>query len=118
MCDEVVAVGKADDELELPFPVLDDGSDERAPVFGVIAGLRAATHDDVPRPARRLPLVTPALLRELVARGAIPQTGPLPGVYTKIDAPGARAPRRRGELSLRGVNPTVVDVDDGAPRST
>ena len=44
-CVEVLAVGKDDDRLELPFSVLDDGSDERVPVFGVIAGLRAATHE-------------------------------------------------------------------------
>ena len=41
----MIAVGKADDALELPFPVLDDGAEERAPVFGVIAGLRAATRE-------------------------------------------------------------------------
>jgi len=41
-CDEVIAVGKERDELELPFPVLDDGSGERAPIFGVIAGSVAA----------------------------------------------------------------------------
>jgi molybdopterin-guanine dinucleotide biosynthesis protein A len=40
LCDEVVAVGKDDDELGLPFPVLDDGARERAPIFGVVAGLR------------------------------------------------------------------------------
>ena len=32
---EVLAVGKADDELAFPFPIVDDGTDERAPVFGV-----------------------------------------------------------------------------------
>ena len=38
--DEVVAVGKCADGLELPFPVVDDGAGERAPVFGLVAGLR------------------------------------------------------------------------------
>jgi len=40
--DEVVAVGKAEDGLDLPFPIVDDSTQERAPVFGVLAGLRAA----------------------------------------------------------------------------
>lgn len=31
-CDERLAVGKAGDALPLPFPVLDDGADERAPI--------------------------------------------------------------------------------------
>ena len=44
-CEEVIAVGKDRDLLELPFPVLDDGSSERAPVFGVVAALRAASHE-------------------------------------------------------------------------
>ncbi|MGH3007774.1 MAG: molybdenum cofactor guanylyltransferase, partial [Gaiellaceae bacterium] len=38
--DEVLAVGKASDRLPLPFPVLDDGSELRAPIVGVAAGLR------------------------------------------------------------------------------
>ena len=37
-----LAVGKDADQLGLPFPVLDDGIDVRAPIAGVIAGLRAA----------------------------------------------------------------------------
>jgi molybdopterin-guanine dinucleotide biosynthesis protein A len=39
-CEEVLVVGKASDGL--PFGVLDDGSSSRAPVHGVIAGLRHA----------------------------------------------------------------------------
>ncbi|MGH3045820.1 MAG: molybdenum cofactor guanylyltransferase, partial [Gaiellaceae bacterium] len=38
--DDVLAVGKAADALPLPFPVLDDGSELRAPIVGVAAGLR------------------------------------------------------------------------------
>ena len=30
VCAEVIAVGKAGDALDLPFPVEDDGTDERA----------------------------------------------------------------------------------------
>ncbi len=110
VCDEVIAVGKAD-AVELPFPVLDDGASERAAVFGVIAGLRAATHETCLVLPVDTPLVTPALLRELVAAKALPQTGPLPGVYTKAMLPELESRVARGELALRGVNSAVLEVD-------
>ena len=50
-CDERIAVGKAADGLELPFPLLDDGTDVRAPIAGVVAGLRAAANDALRRAA-------------------------------------------------------------------
>ena len=112
VCDEVLAVGKADDELELSLPLLDDGTGERAPVFGVLAGLRAAEHETCVVLPVDCPLVTPELLRELLAAGAVPQTGPLPGVYTKAHIPELEARVARGELALRGVNRTVREVDD------
>jgi molybdopterin-guanine dinucleotide biosynthesis protein A len=111
-CDEVIAVGNADDALELPFPVLDDGAGERAPVFGVIAGLRAATHEDCIVLPVDCPLVTVDLLRRLVEARAVPQTGPLPGVYTKSMLPELESRVATGELSLRGVNRNVVDVNE------
>ena len=110
-CDEVVAVGKADDTLELPFPVVDDGTAERAAVFGVIAGLRVATHETCVVLPVDTPLVTPELLGELIGARAIPQTGPLPGVYAKEMLPELESRVARGELSLRGVNPAVLEVD-------
>jgi molybdopterin-guanine dinucleotide biosynthesis protein A len=112
VCDEVLAVGKADDGLDLPFPVLDDGSDERAPVFGVIAGLHAAAHDTCVVLPVDCPLVTADLLRALIAAVAVPQTGPLPGVYSTSLLPELEARVDRGELSLRGVNPVTLEVDE------
>ncbi|HLK46330.1 MAG TPA: NTP transferase domain-containing protein, partial [Acidimicrobiales bacterium] len=41
-CDEVLVVGK---QGELPFDVVDDGTDTRAPIAGVVAGLRASAND-------------------------------------------------------------------------
>jgi molybdopterin-guanine dinucleotide biosynthesis protein A len=38
-CDERVAVGKAADDLRLPFELLDDGTRVRAPIAGLVAGL-------------------------------------------------------------------------------
>jgi molybdopterin-guanine dinucleotide biosynthesis protein A len=111
-CDDVIAVGKADDVLELPFPVLDDGSAERATVYGVLAGLRAATHDTCLVLPVDMPLVTPELLRKLLAADAVPQTGPLPGVYTRSMLPELERRVSTGELSLRGVNTNVVEADE------
>ena len=81
-------------------------------MFGVIAGLRAATHETCLVLPVDTPLVTPELLRELVAAHAIPQTGPLPGVYAKAMLPELESRVARGELSLRGVNPAVLEVDE------
>jgi hypothetical protein len=105
-------VGKVEDDLELPFDVLDDGEDERAPVFGVIAGLRAAAHDACVALPVDCPLVTADLLRQLLEARAVPETGPLPGVYTKAQLPELEARVDRGELSLRGVTRTTIDVDE------
>mgnify|MGYP000144328713 CR=1 FL=1 len=110
-CAEVLAVGKAADALPLPFPVLDDGAADRAPVFGVIAGLRAATHDVCVVLPVDCPLVTPALLRALGEAVAVPASGPLPGAYERGLAAVLEERVARGELSLRGVNPTAIAVD-------
>ena len=110
-CDERLAVGKAG-ELELPFPVLDDGSELRAPIVGVLAGLRAAAHETVVFLPVDCPLVTPELLRALGEARAVPQTGPLPGAYAKADLPELERRVAAGELSLRGVNPTVLELDE------
>jgi len=111
-CAEVVAVGKEADALELPFPIVDDDAEGRAPVFGVLAGLRAARHERAIVLPVDCPLVTTAVLRELLSAGAVPRTGPLPGVYTRAMIPALQERVAVGELSLRGVNSTAVDVDE------
>ena len=112
VCDEVLAVGKAADRLELPFPVVDDGRESRAPVFGVIAALRAARHERCLVLPVDCPLVTPAALRALVAAEAVSPTGPLPGVYGRWLLPELERRAARGELSLRGVNLNVAALDE------
>jgi molybdopterin-guanine dinucleotide biosynthesis protein A len=112
VCAEVIAVGKTGDALELPFPVLDDGDDGRAPVYGVIAGLRSALHDTCLVLPVDTPLVTPDALRVLLDSQGIPQSGPLPGVYTRQMLADLESRVAGGELSLRGVNRTVVELDE------
>jgi aminoglycoside 6-adenylyltransferase len=113
-CDEVIAVGKAEDALELPFPVLDDGAEERAPVYGVIAGLRAASHDVALVVPVDCPLLTADDLRALADGRAVPQTGPLPGAYEQSILSELERRVAGGELSLRGVNGRVVELDERA----
>jgi molybdopterin-guanine dinucleotide biosynthesis protein A len=110
-CEEVIAVGKSTDGLELPFRVLDDGSDLRAPIVGVIAGLRAAAHDIAVVLPVDCPLMTPAAVRALGNAVAVPQTGPLPGAYAKSLLPELEARLGTGQLSLRGVNRKVLQLD-------
>jgi molybdenum cofactor guanylyltransferase len=110
-CDEVMAVGKVADGLPLPFAVLDDGTPERAPVHGVVAGLKAAAHEVAVFLPVDCAAVTAAVLRELGDALAVPQTGPLPGAYGKEMLPVLERRIHGGELSLRGVNQSVVQVD-------
>jgi molybdopterin-guanine dinucleotide biosynthesis protein A len=110
--DEVLVVGKAADGIDVPRPLVDDGASDRAPVFGLIAGLRAATHDLCVVLPVDCPLVTPETLHRLADQRAVPQTGPLPGAYEQGVLPELELRVAAGELSLRGVNPNVIDVDE------
>lgn len=104
-----LAVGKGD--LELPFDVVVEPAEPRAPLVGVIAGLRlTATETAVFLPVD-CPLVTPALLRELGERRAVTQTGPLPGAYSKADLPQLERRLASGDWTLRGVNPRMLEAD-------
>ncbi len=110
--EEVLAVGKDADGLEVPFPVLDDGTDERAPIHGVLAGLRAASHDTCVVLPVDCPRVTPEMLRQLAEARAVSQVGPLPGAYERALVPELERRVAAGELSLRGVNPNVAELDE------
>lgn len=105
LCDDRVAVGKAEDGLPLPFDVLDDGSDVRAPLAGLVAGLRAARHDV----SVVVPVDTPGVrgphLQELADNcrdAAVPQTGPLPGAYRRSALAVLERRLAARELALRG----------------
>lgn len=118
-CGERIAVGKAADGLDLPFELLDDGSDARAPIAGLVAGLRAATHDRVVVIPVDLPLLTAASLQALAARcrdAATPPSGPLPGVYRTSTLPAFERALAAGEYRLRDVleqlDVAIVELDE------
>ena len=110
-CDERLAVGKAG-EFALPFPVLDDEAEEQAPIFGVRAGLRAARHERCLVLPVDVPLITEEALRVLARERAVPHTGPLPGAYERGLLPEIEARIGRGDLTLRGLNPHMVELDE------
>lgn len=103
-CDERLAVGKADDGLALPFPLLDDGTDVRHPAAGIVAALRAAAHDVCVVLPVDCPNMTAAGLRALAdacADAAVPEDGgPIPGAYRRTAlAPLERCLAEQGRLT-------------------
>jgi molybdopterin-guanine dinucleotide biosynthesis protein A len=123
-CDEVLVVGKRGDEL--PFEVIDDESEVRAPIAGVVAGLRAAANDVAVFVPVDCPWMTSDAVRALGAAcvdAAVPPTGPLPGAWAKSALPLLERRLASGPLALYRVydeldvavvelDPTVVaDVD-------
>ena len=119
-CDERIAVGKRDDGLELPFDVLDDGTGVRAPIAGVVAGLRAAKHDVAVVIPVDVPLLTVAALHELAAACldvAMPPSGPLPGAYRRTALPELERALADERLALRaaiaGLDVAIVELDAG-----
>ena len=116
-CDERIAVGKR--EYELPFDVLDDGTEVRAPIAGLVAGLRSASHDVVVVIPVDTPNLTAAALHELADAcrdAAVPPSGPLPGAYRRSALPVLEAALTEGRLKLRDVlhelDVAVVALDE------
>ena len=86
-CDEVLVVGKPG---ELPFDVTPDAGDVRAPIAGVVGGLRAAANDVcvfVPVDCPRITAEVVRTLGDACRDAAVPQTGPLPGAWSKRALP-------------------------------
>ncbi len=98
-----LAVGKAVDQLWLPFPLLDDGIKVRAPIAGVVAGLRLAPTDVAVFLPVDCPLMTPEALYALAANcadAAVPESGPLPGAYARRALPVLEQRLESGRLDL------------------
>ncbi len=116
-CDERIAVGKQG-ELELPFDVLDDGTELRAPLAGVVAGLRAAMHDVAVFLPVDAPLVSPAILRALgdsCREAAMPVASPAPCAIHKRALATLEQRLTGDDLSLRGalraLDTATLDID-------
>jgi molybdopterin-guanine dinucleotide biosynthesis protein A len=110
-CAERLALGKVADGLQLPFPVRDDGIEVRAPLAGIVAGLRAAGNRVCVFLPVDLPFATAEAVRalgEACREAAVPQTGPLPGAYSR-EALGVLERRlANGELRL---SDAVAELD-------
>lgn len=114
-CDEVLVVGKAG---ELPFDVIDDASEVRAPIAGVVAGLRAAANEVVVFLPVDCPRVTADVVRALgdaCRDAAVPQTGPLPGAWAKRALPVLEQRLAQGPLALyrayEDLDVATVEID-------
>lgn len=99
-----LAVGKDADQLGLPFLLLDDGIRVRAPIAGVIAGLRAASTEISVFLPVDCPLMTAEALRSLAEAcsddAAVSQKGPLPGAYSKTTLAAFERRLVSGDLAL------------------
>jgi molybdopterin-guanine dinucleotide biosynthesis protein A len=125
-CECVIAVGKTADELPLPFPLVDDRSDTRAAMVGLAAGLRASTTDLCLVLPVDLPHMTSDALLLLTdgAEGvdaAVPQTGPLPGVYHRSILPVVEERIGRHDFALHRLlgelRTRVVELDESLLRN-
>ena len=117
-CDERLAVGKASDGLALPFPLVEDASEERAPLAGIVAGLWAASHDVCVVLPVDCAAVTEEALHELgdaCELAAASQTGPLPAAFARGALPVLERRLAAGELrlrdALRELRARVVELD-------
>jgi molybdopterin-guanine dinucleotide biosynthesis protein A len=122
----VLVVGKSRDDLGLPFDVVDDESELRAPIVGLVAGLRHAETDIAVVLPTDMPLVSADFLRRLADEvvgfdAAVPQSGPLPGAYRKSALPVLERRVGAGELALyralEELSVRVVEIDDGELRN-
>ena len=107
-----IAVGKADDRLELPFPLLDDASPVRHPAAGLVAALPAAPHEVVVALPVDCPRVTPEVLRRLAAAcadAAWPaEAGPLPGAFRRTTLPALECCLAEDGALRRALEPLAV----------
>jgi molybdopterin-guanine dinucleotide biosynthesis protein A len=102
-CTERLAVGKAADALDLPFEVLDDGTEARAALVGIVTGLKAATSEVSVVVPVDMPWLTPELLLELAeacTEAAAPLSSPLPAAFRKTALPVLERRLAEGDLAL------------------
>lgn len=114
-----IAVGKAADQLGLPFEVIDDGMPVRAPIAGVVGGLRAVRTDIAVFLPVDCPLVSAESLRllaESCIEAAVPAKAALPAAYAKTALPLLDQRLAAGDFDLAGALPElearIVDVPE------
>jgi molybdopterin-guanine dinucleotide biosynthesis protein A len=128
-CGERLAVGKLADGLELPFPVLDDGTPTRAALAGIVTGLKAARTELCVVVPVDTPLVSPRVLLALAeplqvtdcykvdrpADAAVTQAGPLPAAFRRSALAVLERRLAAGSLAVRDalaeVETRMVEAD-------
>jgi molybdopterin-guanine dinucleotide biosynthesis protein A/predicted GNAT family acetyltransferase len=117
-CDERIAVGKRADALALSFDLVDDETDVRAALAGIVAGLHAAKNELTVVLPVDTPLVRAAdlrLLAEAATEASVPQTGPLPCAIRRSALPVLERRLAAHELALRDafaeLEARVVELD-------
>jgi molybdopterin-guanine dinucleotide biosynthesis protein A len=114
VCEERLAVGKRADRLELPFPVIEDGTETRSALAGIVAGVRAAPTELVVVLPVDMPLVTAELLGQLAeacADAAAPRGAPLPAAFRRRALPLLERRLATGELALHAMLDELETVE-------
>jgi molybdopterin-guanine dinucleotide biosynthesis protein A len=102
-CAERLAVGKTNDRLELPFEIVDDGTEQRAALAGIVAGLKIASSDVAVVVPVDMPHLTAGLLLDLAAacaQAAAPEGSPLPAAFAKAALPVLERRLAEGAFAL------------------
>ena len=94
------------------FPFSDDGTDERAAVHGLIAGLRAASNDVCDRAAGRLSARDVRGAPVSRRGGGRPADGAVARRLLEGDAPRARGAGRAWRALAPGRQPDVLELDE------
>jgi molybdenum cofactor guanylyltransferase len=115
-CDDRLAVGKRGDALTLPFGLIDDGSETRAALAGIVAGLRASSTELTVVLPVDMPFVTATLVRELAEAcrdAAAPRGAPLPVALRRTVLPLLERRLATNELALHAAlaELDVAEVD-------
>ena len=102
----------------MPFPLVDDGTEVRAALAGIVAGLRAATHDVTVVLPVDVPYMTAAALHRLADAcrdAAVPQDGAAALRLSEDALPALERGLAEGQIEVRDL---LAELDEAVVELT